>query len=48
VLEVVKVTNGDKVLDLDGYSMAFFQACRDVLKEYIMKVFHGFHARGKF
>jgi hypothetical protein len=26
VLEVVKVMNGDKVLGLDGFSMAFFQA----------------------
>jgi len=26
VLEVVKVMNGEKVLGLDGFSMAFFQA----------------------
>jgi hypothetical protein len=26
VLEVVKVMNDDKVLGLDGFSMAFFQA----------------------
>ena len=48
VWEVVKAMNGDKALSLDGYSMAFFQACWDVLKEDIMKVFHHFHARGKF
>jgi hypothetical protein len=29
----VKVMNGDKALDPDGYSMAFFQACWVVLKE---------------
>ncbi len=33
---------------LDGVTMAFFQACWDVLKEDIMNVFHDFHARGKF
>lgn len=48
ILEIVKALNSDKPLGLDGYSMAFFQACWDVLKEDIMKVFHGFHARGKF
>jgi hypothetical protein len=48
VLEVVKGLNGDKALGPDGFSMAFFQACWSVLKEDIMKVFHDFHARGKF
>jgi hypothetical protein len=47
VWEVVKAMNGGKALSLDGYSMAFFQACWDVLKEDI-KVFRHFHARGKF
>jgi hypothetical protein len=47
-LEVVKAMNSDKAPGPDGYSMAFFQACWDVLKEDIMKVFHDFHARGKF
>ena len=28
--------------------MTFFKACREVLKEDIMNVFHDFHARGKF
>jgi hypothetical protein len=27
VWEVVKAMNGNKVLGLDGYSLAFFQAC---------------------
>jgi hypothetical protein len=48
VWEVVKAMNSDKVLGPDSFSLAFFQACWDVLKEDIMKVFHGFHARGKF
>jgi hypothetical protein len=44
VWEVVKAINVDK----GGYFMAFFQACWVVLKEDIMKVFHEFHAIGKF
>lgn len=40
--------NGDKAPDLDGFSMAFFQACWDVLSLDIMKVFYDFHARGLF
>jgi hypothetical protein len=48
VLEVVKDMNGDKVSSPDGYSMTFFQACWDVLKEDVMKAFHDFHARGNF
>jgi hypothetical protein len=48
ILEIVKAINSDKASGLDSYSMAFFQASWDVLKEDIMKVLHGFHARGKF
>jgi hypothetical protein len=49
VLEVVKVMNGEKVLGLDGFSMAFFQAYWVVLKEnIIMKVVCDFHDSGKF
>lgn len=48
VLEIVKAMTSDKVLGLDGYSMVFFQACWDVLKDNIIKVFHDFHASGKF
>jgi hypothetical protein len=40
--------NGDKALGPDGFSMAFFQACWNVLKVDIMKAFSDFHARGKF
>ena len=37
----------DKASGPDGYSMAFFQACRVALKEDIMKVFREFRASGK-
>jgi hypothetical protein len=45
---VVKAMNGDKALGPDGFSMVFFQACWDVVKEDIIKVFCDLHARGKF
>lgn len=48
MLEVVKARNSDQVLGLDGYFMAFFQACRVILKEGIMKVFRDFHATCKW
>jgi hypothetical protein len=48
MLEVVKEMNGDKVWGPNSYSMAFFQPYWEVLKGDIMKVFHEFHARGKF
>jgi hypothetical protein len=45
----VKALNSDKYPNPNGYySMAFFQACWEVLKEDIMTVFHDFHARDKF
>lgn len=40
--------NGDKALGLDGFTMAFFQSCWDILKKYIMNVFHDLQARSKF
>jgi hypothetical protein len=43
----VKALNIDKALGLDNFSMAFFQACWDVLKEDIMNVLI-FHAKGMF
>jgi hypothetical protein len=48
VLEVVKGMNSDKAPGPDGFSMAFFQACWDVIKADIMGVFHDFHASSKF
>jgi hypothetical protein len=47
-LEVVKAINRDKAQGSDGFTVAFFQACWDVLKEDIMSVFHEFHAKSKF
>jgi hypothetical protein len=48
VRKVVKSMVGDKAPSPDGFSMAFFQACWEVLRVDIMKVFNEFHARGKF
>lgn len=48
VLEVVKGMNIDKAPGPDGFSMAFFQDCWDVLKSDIMGFFHDFHAHSKF
>jgi hypothetical protein len=47
VLKVVKGINRDKVPDLDGFTMAFFQACLVVIKD-VMRVFHEFHVKSKF
>jgi hypothetical protein len=44
----VKGMDSDKVPGLDGFSMAFFQACRDVINVDIMGVFHNFQASSKF
>jgi hypothetical protein len=43
-----QVRNGNKAPGLDRFSLAFFQACWDVLKQDIMAVFEDFHARGRF
>jgi hypothetical protein len=48
VLEVVKGMNHDKALDPDGFSIAFFQDCWDVIKTDLMGVFQGFHTHSKF
>jgi hypothetical protein len=48
VLEVVKGMNRDKAPRLDGFSVAFFQVCWDVIKFDIMGVFQDFHAHNKF
>jgi hypothetical protein len=40
VRKVVSAMNVDKALGPDGFSMAFFQTCWDVLSLDIMKVFH--------
>jgi hypothetical protein len=48
VLEVVKGMNRDKAPGPDGFSIAFFQDCWDVIKADIMGVFQDFHAHSKF
>ena len=48
VREVIKGMDRDKALGSDGFSMAFFQDCWEVIKGDFMEVFEEFHARGKF
>jgi hypothetical protein len=48
VREVVREMNGDKAPGPDGFFMAFFQKCREVLKQYIMAVFSEFHNSCQF
>ena len=48
VFGVINDFNGDKALGPDGFSMAFFQSCRGVLKTKIMVVFHNFHTQAVF
>jgi hypothetical protein len=39
---------GDKAQGPNGFSIAFFQVCWEIVKEDIMKIFREFHAEGKF
>jgi hypothetical protein len=48
VWDVIRDFNGDKAPGPDGFTMAFFQKCWDILKHDIMAVFADFHSRGKF
>jgi len=48
VLEVVKSMNRDKAPGPDGFSLAFFQDCWDVIKTDFMRVFWDFHSQSKF
>jgi hypothetical protein len=48
VREVVKGMDRDKAWGSDGFSMAFFKDCWEVVKGDFMTVFEEFHARGKF
>jgi hypothetical protein len=45
---VLKVFNGDKAPGLDGFPMAFFQQCWDIIQPDIMGVMQSFHTRGTF
>lgn len=44
MLEVVKILNGDKAPRSDGFPIAFFQKCWEVIKEDIMVVLRKFHS----
>jgi hypothetical protein len=48
VRKVVMTMEGDKARGPDGFSIAFFHFCWEVVKEDIMKIFKEFHAKGKF
>ena len=45
---VVKDMAGDKSPGPDGFSMAFFQKCWDIVKDDVMAALHEFHAHGNF
>jgi hypothetical protein len=40
---VIRDLNGDKAPGPDGFTMAFFQKCWDILKNDLMAVFAEFH-----
>jgi hypothetical protein len=48
VWEVIKGMDRDKAPGPDGFSMAFFQECWNVIKGDFMAVFSKFHDRGEF
>jgi hypothetical protein len=48
VLEVVKGLNRGKAPGPDGFTLAFFQDCWDVIKSDLMGVFQDFHSHSKF
>jgi hypothetical protein len=48
VWEVIKGMDRDKAPGPDGFSMAFFQECWNVIKGDFMAVFSEFHDRGEF
>ena len=48
VFEVIQNFNGDKSPRPNGFPMALFQACWEILKFDLMVVFHHFYARGQF
>ena len=48
IFDVIQNFNGDKLPELDGFPMAFFQAFWGILKTDLMAVFHHFFAKGQF
>ena len=45
---MLKAFNGDKAPGLDGFPMAFFQACWDVVQNEVMESINYFHEVGTF
>lgn len=45
VKKVVRILDGDKVPRPDGFTIAFYKACWEVIKEDLMLVFHDFHKK---
>jgi hypothetical protein len=41
----IRDLNGEKALGPNGFTMAFFQKCREILKNDLMAVFAEFHNR---
>jgi hypothetical protein len=48
VVRVLKGFNGDKAPGPDGFSLAFFQICWDIIRSDIMAVIKYFHGMGTF
>jgi hypothetical protein len=48
VRKTVMAMEGDKAPGPDGFSIAFFQICWEVVKEDVMKIFKEFYDEGKF
>lgn len=44
-MAALRSLSGDKTPGPDGFSMAFFQHCWEVIKEDVMEVFYYFHAK---
>ena len=48
VLAALMDMNGDKAPGPDGFTMAFWQSCRDFVKEEILDMFKEFHEQSSF
>ena len=48
VFGIIKNFEGDKALGPDGFPVAFFQACWDVIKSDLMGIFQVLFERGQF
>ncbi|KAG5599567.1 hypothetical protein H5410_030937 [Solanum commersonii] len=48
VLQTIQQCDGDKAPSPDGYTLKFFKACWEILKEDLMQTIHNFHQKGVF